>query len=350
MKINLADVNPQRILILHTAFLGDIILTLPLLQAAKSLFPQASIDFLAIPAVKNILETHPGIEKLWIYDKHKKERGILNSLKLMRRLKQRKFDLALVPHRSIRSALLVWGAKIPVRIGFDRSAGKFLFTTVIPFPRKIHEINRNLHLLKPFGWDVKRKVFPKLYFGKEDQAFVAGWLQEEGIRNPKNLIAIAPGSVWATKRWLPEYFARLSDLFIEKGFQIVLIGGDADKAVAQQVQERSVSRLVNAVGKFSLRQSAYLIQNSRLLITNDSAPLHMATVAQTPVLAIFGPTVKAFGFFPYGENSKIVENNTLTCRPCGSHGGHKCPIGTFDCMKTVLPETVFREALELIDI
>jgi len=344
-KLNLI---PRRILILQTAFLGDVILTLPLLQMTKTLFPAAEVDFLAIPVAKNILETNPDIRHLIIYDKHGKDKGAANLFRQMKQLRENRYDLALVPHRSIRSAALISGANIPLRIGFDRSAGRFLFNKIVPYPYNAHEINRNLHLLAPFGVDVTKKVFPKLYFTAEDHQAVENWLKDESLAPSEKLIAIAPGSVWATKRWLPEYFAQTADSLAGNGYKIILIGGPADAEVAEAIARLAGVKIYNAVGRFSLRESALLIQHSRLLITNDSAPMHLSVSVGTPVLAIFGPTVPGFGFYPYGERDRAAEIENLPCRPCGKHGGDKCPIGTFDCMKQLLPASILQEAQEIL--
>jgi heptosyltransferase-2 len=314
----------------------------------RSLFPDAEVDFLAIPAAKNILETNPDIHHLIIYDKHGKDKGAANLFRRVKELRKNRYDLALVPHRSIRSAALVSGANIPVRIGFDRSAGRFLFNRIIPYPYNAHEINRNLHLLAPFGVDVTKKVFPKLYFNAEDHQAIEKWLKDEGLTSSDKFIAIAPGSVWATKRWLPEYFAQTADSLASDGYKVILIGGPGDGEVAKTIAETMKTKVNNAVGRFSLRESALLIQHSRLLITNDSAPMHLSVSVETPVLAIFGPTVPAFGFYPYGERDRVAEIENLACRPCGKHGGDKCPIGTFVCMKQLLPAKILQDVQEIL--
>lgn len=336
----------QRILILQSAFLGDVILTLPLLQTVKNCFPEAQVDFLAIPAAGNILETHRDITELIIYDKRGRDRGAGSFLRLMQRLRRKRYDLALVPHRSIRSALLTAGAGIPRRIGFDRSAGAFLFHQAIPYPAGVHEINRNLHLLTPFGIDPRQKVFPRLYFDETDALALAEWRDANAIGANDSLLAMAPGSVWATKRWLPEEFARLADRLAGQ-HRVVLVGGPADSAVVAEIQKLATSKPLSAAGQLTPRQSALLIRNCRLLVSNDSAPMHLAVAVGTPVVAIFGATVPAFGFYPYGDRDRVVEITGLSCRPCGIHGGQQCPIGTFVCMKEIRAETVY-EAVKAV--
>lgn len=339
----------RRVLIVQTAFIGDVILTLPLLQKTRHLFPAAEIDFVAIPAAGNLLETVPEIKHLWIYDKRGKERGISGFQRLVRRCRERRYDLALVPHRSMRSAALVWFSGIPHRIGFDRSAGRFLFTEVIPYPWGTHEINRNLHLLGPLRVDPAEKILPRLHFTGADTGTVERWLTAQQMPAEAPFITIAPGSVWATKRWLPEYFGKLAEMFASAGFRPVLIGGKDDVPVGQAVMAKAATKIHNAIGMLTLRESALLIRKSRLLVTNDSAPMHLAVATQTPVVAIFGPTVPSFGFYPYGENDRVVEVAGLPCRPCGKHGGNKCPIATFECMKTILPQQVFAQAISILE-
>lgn len=338
----------RRILILQSAFLGDVVLTLPLLQTAKVRFPEAEVDFLAIPAAGNVLETHPDIAELIIYDKRGRDRGTGSFLRLMRRLRRKRYDLALVPHRSIRSALLTAGAGIARRIGFDRSAGAFLFHQAIPYPAGVHEINRNLHLLAPFGIDPQLRVYPRLYFDEADDAALAGWRRANDVGENEPLIAMAPGSVWATKRWLPEEFARLADRLADR-HRIVLVGGPADGTVTETIRKLANRKPLNAAGLLTPRQSARLIRDCRLLVSNDSAPMHLAVAVGTPVVAVFGATVPAFGFYPYGERDRVVEINGLPCRPCGIHGGQQCPIGTFECMKGIRAERVYEAVNDVLE-
>lgn len=338
---------PKRILIVQTAFIGDVILTLPLLQEVKSHFPDAAVDFIAIPSSKSILENNPLIDYLYIYDKRQRDKGITAYLRLIKRLRGRRYDLALVPHRSIRSAGLVFAAKIPRRIGFDKSSGRFLFNTLLPYPRNIHEINRNLRLLTPLGIDADKKVFPEMHFSREDETAVQNWLVEKDLGGNRKCIAFAPGSVWATKRWLPEHFAGLAKRLTNKGFHIILIGSAQDQEATAMIAADN-PKVHDAAGQFTLRQSALLIQQCHALVTNDSSPLHLAVSVGTPVIAIFGATIPAFGFYPYGDNDRVVEVEGLSCRPCGIHGGNSCPIKTFDCMVKITPERIEKELEALL--
>ncbi len=339
----------RKILIVQTAFIGDVILTLPLIQQSARLFPDAEIHFLTIPDSVPLVETHPDVHHVWVFRKKDVHKSPLALWRFASRLREEAFDLALVPHRSLRSALLVWLARIPLRIGFARSAGRWLFNSAIPYPTGVHEIERNLHLLAPFWVWEGEKIFPRLYVTRQDEMVALQWLAEQNL-HPQKYIAMAPGSVWATKRWLPERFAALADRLIQQGYDVVLIGGAADQQVADEVIRSAEYPLHNAVGRFPLRQSAVLLREAALLVSNDSAPMHLAVAMNTPVVAIFGPTVPAFGFYPYGHRDRVVEDTSLVCRPCGMHGHQKCPLGTHACMKNVSINAVLRAVEEVFNV
>ncbi len=342
-----SEKSVKKILIVQTAFIGDVVLTLPLAQTAKAFFGGAIVDFLTIPTSRDIVATHPDINHTWIYDKRGSDKGIRNYLSLAGKLRKAKYDLVLVPHRSIRSAGLVWLSGAPQRIGFHRSAGRMLFTDVVPYPYGIHESLRNLHLLKPFGFQPEKAPLPKLGLTEEDRQIVDEFLGDATARN--EMIALAPGSVWATKRWLPEYFAQLSDELHQLGFRTVLIGGPGDREVGETVCHLANNKPLNAIGKLPLRASAELIRRCKLLISNDSAPMHLAVAVGTSVVAIFGPTVREFGFYPIGEYDAVAEIEGLACRPCGRHGHQQCPIGTFDCMVKLTPYRVLSLAIQTLE-
>jgi len=343
--------NPvSRILIVQTAFIGDVILTLPLLQTLKKYYPWATIDFLCIPSTRNVLETHEGLGNLIVYDKHQKESGFLSLHKLILSLSQSKYDVAIVPHRSFRSAYLVWRAGIPIRVGFDTSAGKYFFNRRIEYQKKLHEIDRNIRLLEALNIRTSEKVFPKISFTEEDHTIVNTWFKAFGIDPDSKLIAIAPGSVWATKRWLPEHYVQTVKELSNHSYKTVLIGGKQDQEIGNFIEESVAGELANAIGKFTLRQSALILKKCQLLIANDSAPQHLAVSVKTPVITVYGPTVPEFGFFPYGANDKVVESKNLSCRPCSIHGGPKCPIGTFECMKNIHPNEVLKAVYQILDL
>jgi heptosyltransferase-2 len=339
----------HKILILQTAFIGDVILTIPLIKVVSEQFPQAEIHFITIPASKELVETLPWIHKLWIFDKRGENSGIRQLLKYSQRLKSEKFDIALIPHRSLRSAILVCFAGIRQRIGFHRSTGKWLFTDRVFYTENRHEIERNLSLLDPIGKFPVEIPLPEIMSTKLDLESISNWLENNNVLKDKPFICFAPGSIWPTKRWPEEYWRVLAKNLNEMGIPIILIGSEQDKYLANEIINSSKNHIYSAMGIFSIRQSAELIRQSSLLISNDSAPTHLGVAVRTPVLTIFGSTVPAFGFYPYGKQNKTIEIPDLDCRPCTDHGRYKCPLGHFKCMQDISPKQVFQVAVDMID-
>lgn len=337
------------IVVIQTAFIGDALLTLPLVQIVKKAYPGANVDFVVTPRSSPLFANHPDIRETIPFDKRGEDRGIRGLLCIARRLRSRSYTLALIPHRSLRSAALALRAGVPIRVGFDRSAGRFLLTHTATYRRELHEIQRNLSLLDALSVGGDRRELPRLYPSEEDRRKVDRLLVELEMGHPENLVAIAPGTVWNTKRWLKERFASLAVNFDDAGLETVLIGGREDETLCSDIRTLSgSSRVHNVAGMLSLLQSAELIRRCRILVCNDSAPMHFALAVGTPVLAIFGATVPAFGFGPVGPFDVVVETQGLKCRPCSIHGGDKCPIKTFDCMKDISYERVFGNAMDVL--
>ncbi len=342
---------PRRVLIFQTAFLGDVVLTLPLAQALERALPGCSVSFVVIPAAASVLEGHPAVHDVIVYDKKKSQRGLSAALRLSGTLRGREFDVALVPHRSLRSALIVAAARIPRRIGFDTSAGRVLLTDRVPYRRDAHEIDRNLSLLAPLGLkDPEGTIVPVLHPLGRDREAVDALLRAHTARvggfDAAHIAALAPGSVWNTKRWPEGKFLALARSLRNSGIHLVLVGGLEDRALCGRIADGLGGEPLNAAGELSPLQSAELIRRCRVLVSNDSAPAHLAMGVGTPVVAIFGATVPAFGFAPRGPLDRVIETAGLSCRPCSIHGGERCPIETFDCMERISPDTVLDAVIQ----
>ena len=326
----------RRILVIQTAFIGDVILTLPLIQILKKSFADSLIDVVATPQAAGLFANHPAIQSVLSYDKRGADRGFGGFLRLRKRIAGEHYDLAVVPHRSVRSALLAFLSRVPVRIGFDTSDGKWLFSHVVPYRDDIHEIERNLSLLLPLEVEPSHRELPSLFPNDADKKVVDHLLQQSGDGLSGPFVAIAPGTIWNTKRWMKERFAEVARTLAREGTSVLLIGSGADRPLCDEVKKLAgEKRILNAAGNLTILQSAELVRRSRAIVSNDSAPMHIGVAVRTPVVAIFGATVPAFGFSPYGEQDVIVETLGLTCRPCSIHGSHACPIKTFDCMEKI---------------
>ncbi len=338
----------MKILVVQTAFIGDAVLTLPMVQVLHKNYPDSTIDLLAIPRTAELFLNHPDVHKIISYDKRKSDRGVFGLIRMSQKICENRYDIAIIPHRSFRSAFLIRLAGIPRRIGFDISGGSFSMTETVRYDKQIHEIERNLSLLKNLGIEISSRVLPELYPSTEDKKNVDELLSGKNIKSSDRLIAIAPGSVWATKRWLPERYAELIRLLSNDGFVPVLIGGKEDRILCESIAKESDARTLVLAGDLSLLQSAEVLRRALVLVTNDTAPMHLAVAMRIPVVTIFGPTAPSFGFAPYGENDVVVETLGLSCRPCRIHGSKRCPVKTFDCMKRIEVKRVFEEVVKRI--
>ncbi|HEV8263756.1 MAG TPA: glycosyltransferase family 9 protein [Gemmatimonadales bacterium] len=330
-------------LVVQTAFLGDVILTTPLLAAVAA--RHGPVDVVTTPAAAPLLETHPAVRRVIPYDKKGKDRGLGALLRLARRLRAERYEIAYLPHRSLRTAALAWAARIPRRVGF-RGPWAALYTETrrrLPGPRialGIHSATQDVGepvtaLHAPLGTHESARLLvladhtgppprPSLHPTKADEAAVMAVLEEGGIEG--DFVALAPGSIWGSKRW--PYYGDLAR-WLSRRTSVVVVGGPEDVPLGEEI-ERAVGgdgqQVVNACGKLTLRQSAALIGLATLLVTNDSAPLHLASAMGTRVLAIFGPTIAEFGFGPVGEQDIVMGVRGLWCRPCHRHGPPACPL------------------------
>jgi heptosyltransferase-2 len=234
-----------------------------------------------------------------------------------------------LPHRSVRSAALALLSGAGERVGFAGTAAAATYTRRVPRPRTGHEVERLLALAGPTVGS------PPVSLGllPADHAAAESWLAARGVS--PGFVALAPGSIWGTKRW--PHFAGLAAALDRA---CVVVGGAEDEPLAAAIVAVARHRAVSAAGALSLRASAALIQRAAVLVTNDSAPLHLATAVGTPVIALFGPTVPEFGFGPRGEGDAALGRDGLACRPCSRHGPQRCPLGHHRCMRELTVETV----------
>ncbi len=347
-----AEVNGKKvrkIAIFQTSFIGDSVLTTPLVKKTAKLFPDSKIVVITRPQTDDIFRPMKEVDEIILNDK-KGWNKIAGIWKTANAIKKAGVDIILVPHRSFRSALIAWLSGVPVRIGFTSSEGWFLYTKTVPFSWMIHDAERNLSLLQGI---VKEKFTAEklnMRYAPSAEENVARLMKDFNLEG-KTLVGIHAGSAWPTKCWPMDYFVKLiSRLQTEMGVQVVLVGGgkkDAD--LGEKICQLSQGHAANLCGKTSLADLMALMEHFKLFITNDSGPMHIATAFDVPTLAIFGPTTRELGFFPYGEGHRVLEVENLPCRPCALHGGKKCPLGHFKCMRDILPERAFENAKEMLE-
>ena len=338
----------NRLLIVQTAFLGDVVLSQPLWAAAKQCWPNADIDVLVQPQWAPLLAADPALHEVLVFDKRRVDRGLTGLWRLASRLRRRRYDAAICPHPSFRSALLLALAGIPVRVGFRDSAGRLFHTHRLPRDTSHPEPDRVLSLLAAWGKNIAAfAVAPRLALHPQAIAQADEWRDEWGLPADRPYVCVHPGSVWATKRWLPEGFATVLSDLADDGYVPVILGGADDIVLSNLVQDRLRTLPVNLAGRLSLPELSLVLARAALLVTNDSGPMHIAGALGTPVAAIFGSTTPSLGYAPVGSPNRVLEIE-MPCRPCGPHGFQQCPLGHFHCMKRIAPAEVTAACRELL--
>ena len=316
----------KRILIIQTAFLGDVILATPVVSELNRLYPNASIDFLVKKGNESLLANNLKLNEVHVFDK---SNGKWKSLfGLIKQFRKTKYDLVINLHRFGSSGLIAGLSKGKKRYGFKKNPFSFLYSK--SFQHEIgngtHEVERNLSVINEFG--AVSKLRPELFPSIQDQKSIAEYTQEK-------FFCIAPASVWFTKQLPLHKWTELIQT-LPKDEKIYLLGGKDDLGLCELLKSLNTSHKIEILaGKLSLLKSAALMAKAKRNYVNDSGPLHLASSVNAPVTSFFCSTVPVFGFGPLSEDSIVKEVNNLDCRPCGLHGHKACPKGHFKCAEDI---------------
>ena len=306
-------------LVIQTAFLGDVVLTLPLIQRLAGQY--GPVDVVVTPSAVPLVAGQAGVRRVITYDKRGADRGIAGLRRVAGLLRAGGYARAWLPHRSLRSALLAQLAGIPDRTGFSGGIAGLLHTRRVARAVEGHESQRLLSLT-----GTAAEVPPPWFrISPDDRRAADEWLTTRGVG--PGFIVMAPGARWATKRW--PGFVELAASLPES---IVVIGGPEEREVAGRIASAGPKRVHNAAGELSLTRSAALIARASRVVSNDSLALHLAVALGLPVIAVVGPTGPAPGFAPPSPLGRVVAHPTLACRPCSPHGHDRCPLGHHRCM------------------
>ena len=326
----------MRILIIHTAFIGDIVLSTPLIKKIKDTYPDSDITYVTTPSGEAILKNNPHLNNIIVYDKRGEHKGISGVWQLGKRLRYENFNMVITPHRYLRSSILSWLSRSPIRKGYDLASGSCLFTEKIKYDRTKHEVEKLLSFVAP---ENKKRYEIELYPGEKEK-MKGDNLWKENLLEDKKVVVLAPGSKWFTKQWPVEYFNKLAESLKKlSNARLIVVGGKDE--INLPIEKENI---IDMRGKTSLLELADILSRADVVVTNDSSPIHIASAFKKPrIFALFGPTIEKFGFFPWSLNSKVFQVDGLKCRPCGIHGGKSCPEKHFKCMRDILPEEVFNE-------
>lgn len=341
---------PRRVLVLRLDRLGDVVLTLPLLQVLRERFPHAYIAAMVQPACADVVRGHPAVNEVLVYDKTGKHHGWNANWRFARRLRKMDFDTAIAAHPSARSHVLPWLAGIPVRIGWDWKGWRRRWPLTHALPHRKQqgartESDYTLELLQPFGITIEG-VRPKISVQADAAERMEQRLREAGWAAPQPLLAIHPSASCVSKRWMPERFAAVADRFAAEGFRICLVAGPDDVARVRAVQAAMRAPAVDLSGRLSVAELAALLARCRLLISNDSGPVHVAAAVGTPTVDIFGrnaPALSPRRWGPAGPGHVVLQKD-VGCVVCLAHN---CDI-EFKCLTTLQTDEVYQAATALL--
>ncbi len=319
----------NRILIIQTAFIGDVILATPIIEKLSEFFPEAKIDFLLRKGNEKLLDKHPKINKVLIWTKDSKKYSSL--FQVISLVRTTKYECVINVQRFLAAGLITALSGAKIRIGFTKNPMSFMFHKKIGHQLEgQHETSRNLSLVRELTDD--KYTRPKLYLNKRDIANVKQFQESP-------YLCFAPTSVWATKQFPSLKWVELL-LSQDENWTIYLLGGPDDTNECEElVQMCGRDNLINLSGKLSFLESAALMKGAAMNYVNDSAPMHMASAVNAPTNAVFCSTIPSFGFGPLADTAKVIETKKeLSCRPCGLHGKKVCPLGHFDCAYSIQKE------------
>jgi heptosyltransferase-2 len=330
-------------LVVQTSFLGDIVLTTPLIAELATRGP---VDVLTTPAGSAILRNNPSIRNVIVFDRRGEDRGMRGFVRTVSRIRRAGapgefYDSAYLAQGSFRSALLVAATGVKNRIGFNTSEGRRLYTHCVSYRADRHHAERLWWLSMSECADPpsQRQITPRLYPSPDDVRAAQTLLREKLLDYSRPVVVLAPGSAWGTKRW--PFYPELAVKIAER-CNVVVVGGKAEVEAGNVIVAQLPQGCgANAAGQLGILASAALISHATLLVSNDSAPQHLASATGTPTVRIFGPSVPDFGFGPLAPGSTVAGIDGLACRPCDRHGPEKCPLGHWRCMRELSSDDVF---------
>ncbi len=341
------EILMEKFLIIQTAFIGDAVLTLPMIQKLKELNPESLIDVIAIPSTTEIFGLSPAVNHVHVFDKRGKHKNLFRLYKFAEFIKQNKYTRIYAPHRSLRTSILVMLSGVRETYGFNVNSLPHIYKYLAEYEKASHEVERNLSLIRYPVEEDNWKILPKVKIPPAAERKVDDYLGEFGTK--EGFTAVAPGSVWNTKIYPPEYMEQIIRYLSKEYGQVFIIGGESDKEICSGFADSIQGNVKSTAGDFNFAESIALLRRAKILISNDSAPAHLGMCADIPVLMLYCSTVPDFGFYPYNKKSYFLSFNDLFCKPCGIHGFDECPLGSFACGYNLKPETVIQRIKEMMN-
>ena len=336
----------QKICVIQTAFIGDVVLSTSLLESLHDKYPNVKLDIIVRKGNEGLFIGHPFLDHVIVWDKN--DNKYTNWLRILSAIRAAKYDAVINVQRYAATGFWTVFSNAKLKIGFDKNPVSFLFTHKIKHQQiqeGLHEIQKNHTLLTPLDNGIYLKN-PKLYPALSDFEIVKPFQDQK-------YICIAPASVWFTKQFpIHKWVEFLNELQFEG--KVFMIGGAGDKHLVDKILNAlnpkfiPINNFVNLAGTLSFLSSAALQKGAIINYVNDSAPMHFCSAVNAPVVAIYCSTIPDFGYGPLSQQSFIVQSQQhLPCKPCGVHGKKTCPLGHFNCAHTITSEQLLAPALQM---
>ena len=332
----------MKILIVQTSFLGDTILSTPVIEGVHALHPEAELWMMTTPLSSKLVENDPLLAGVIPFDKRGTAKGLKGLFAMAKQIKAMGFQRVYSLHRSIRTSAMLALAGIPERIGFDNAKGKCLYQKTFHRNPEIHDVLRNLAILEG-ETEISKLPAEMRLFPPADET--VSQKVKESLPD-KDFVLMVPGSAWKTKMWYSGGYHEVAKRLLGMGMAVVTAGGPDEMPACAEVSEGL--NVINLAGKTNIGEMIWVASRAKLIICNDSMALHMASALKIPNVAIFCSTIPAFGFGPWKNRSIVVEKE-MDCRPCGRHGKKECPKNTEACMREITPDQVLEAATKLLD-
>jgi heptosyltransferase-2 len=337
------------IVVFQTAFVGDVVLTTPLLREVRRRCPERRLTLVGSPGAAKLLAGAPWLDEIVPFDKRRGDRGARGIARIVRRIRQGPVETVLAAQRSSRTGLLAMLSGARERVGFAGASGSWAYSVRVPWQEERHCVRRYLELAAPLGVDASGvDARPEVPVSPEAAEAVEQVLRSEGIGPRDAVLTMSPGSVWPTKCWTREGYAGVVRWASGAGLRPVLVGSPDEEPLCRAISDLAGGGHPVLAGRSTLPELAALLARSRAVVGNDSGASHIAAAVGTPVVAVFGPTSSTAGYSPYGPGVRIVEHRSLECRPCHRHGPPVCPLGHFRCMREIEASAVIAELEALL--
>ena len=346
--------SPANIIVRVPNWIGDAVMCLPALMDLRNSFPRARVTILARPIIGEMLRGHPGVDEVMIYAHQSEHKGLMGLLNLVRLVKRKQFDRAVLFQNAFEAAVIAWAAGIPSRIGYATDGRSCLLSESIPKPDRtaLHHIRYYQRLVTAMTHSAGEDRAPQLFLSPEVRSACARKFPEVCGPSDSMVIGINPGSVYGSaKRWLPERFAEVGDRLVERitgertgtpPARCVLIGGKGEEVLGQNIARGMRCKPIVLSGKTTIQELMGVLSRCSVLVTNDTGPMHVAQALGVPVAAVFGSTDPATTA-PHGQSQGVVQSS-VRCAPCLLRA---CPID-HRCMTQVSVEQVVEVALAQI--